>query len=142
MLDLKAYCWGHKYVAETLKWLAQMPEPILMARVFEGFTAGEDSFSSHPPLTPRDLARVLYSRQIVSQGMGSATQFPSLCPQAKVLEIHQSPTSEFLCNQNTNRKKMNFLKALKNGQTTSLHSRISRNTSKWLPKVCMKFDFI
>ena len=35
VLDLKAYYRGHKYVAETLKWLPQMPEPILMARIFD-----------------------------------------------------------------------------------------------------------
>jgi putative transposase len=33
--DLKAYYRGHKYVAETLKWLPQKPEPILMARIFD-----------------------------------------------------------------------------------------------------------
>lgn len=35
VLDLKAYYRGHKYVAETLKWLPQKPEPILMARIFD-----------------------------------------------------------------------------------------------------------
>ncbi len=35
VLDLKAFYRGHKYVAETLKWLPQMPEPILMARIFD-----------------------------------------------------------------------------------------------------------
>jgi IS4 transposase len=35
VLDLKAYYRGHKYVAETLKWLRQKPEPILMACIFD-----------------------------------------------------------------------------------------------------------
>jgi hypothetical protein len=35
VLDLKAHYRGHKYVAETLKWLPQKPEPILMARIFD-----------------------------------------------------------------------------------------------------------
>lgn len=35
VLDLKAYYRGHKYVTETLKWLPQKPEPILMAHIFE-----------------------------------------------------------------------------------------------------------
>lgn len=35
VLDLKAHYRGHKYVVETLKWLPQKPEPLLMARIFE-----------------------------------------------------------------------------------------------------------
>jgi putative transposase len=35
VLDLKAYYRGHKYVAETIKWLPQKPEPILLAQIFE-----------------------------------------------------------------------------------------------------------
>jgi len=35
VLDLKAHYRGHKYVVETLKWLPQKPEPILMARIFD-----------------------------------------------------------------------------------------------------------
>ena len=35
VLDLKAYYRGHKYVAETIKWLPQKPEPILLAHIFE-----------------------------------------------------------------------------------------------------------
>ncbi len=35
VLDLKAYYRGYKYVAETLKWLPQKPEPILIAHIFE-----------------------------------------------------------------------------------------------------------
>jgi hypothetical protein len=35
VLDLKAYFRGRKYVAETLKWLPQKPEPILMASIFD-----------------------------------------------------------------------------------------------------------
>jgi len=35
VLDLKAFFRGHKYVTETLKWLPQKPEPILMAHIFE-----------------------------------------------------------------------------------------------------------
>lgn len=34
VLDLKAHYRGHKYVTETLKWLRQKPEPILMAYIF------------------------------------------------------------------------------------------------------------
>jgi putative transposase len=34
VLDLKAHYRGYKYVAETLKLLPQMPEPILMSRIF------------------------------------------------------------------------------------------------------------
>lgn len=33
VLDLKAHFRGHKYVAETIKWLPQKPEPILMAQI-------------------------------------------------------------------------------------------------------------
>ncbi len=35
VLDLKAVFRGHKYVVETLKWLPQKPEPILMTLIFE-----------------------------------------------------------------------------------------------------------
>ena len=35
VLDLKAHFRGHKYVVETLKWLPQKPEPILMAQIFD-----------------------------------------------------------------------------------------------------------
>jgi len=35
VLDLKAHYRGHKYVTETLKWLRQKPEPILMAHIFD-----------------------------------------------------------------------------------------------------------
>jgi IS4 transposase len=35
VLDLKTFYRGHKYVAETIKWLPQKPEPILMARIFD-----------------------------------------------------------------------------------------------------------
>ena len=35
ILDLKAYCRGHKYVAETLQLLPQKPEPIVMAQIFD-----------------------------------------------------------------------------------------------------------
>ena len=35
VLDLKAHYRGHKYVTETLKWLRQKPEPILMTRIFD-----------------------------------------------------------------------------------------------------------
>lgn len=35
VLDLKAYYRGRKYVAETIKWLPQKPEPILLANIFD-----------------------------------------------------------------------------------------------------------
>ena len=35
VLDLKAHFRGHKYVVETLKWLPQKPEPILIAQIFD-----------------------------------------------------------------------------------------------------------
>lgn len=35
ILDLKAFCRGHKYVAETIKLLPQKPEPILLARILD-----------------------------------------------------------------------------------------------------------
>src|SRR5712691_1067987 len=35
VLDLKASCRGHKYVAETLKLLPQSPEPALIAEIFD-----------------------------------------------------------------------------------------------------------
>lgn len=35
VLDLKAYYRGHKYVAETIKWLPQKPEPIVLAQIFD-----------------------------------------------------------------------------------------------------------
>ena len=34
ILDLKAHYRGHKYVTETLKLLPEMPEPILINRIF------------------------------------------------------------------------------------------------------------
>jgi hypothetical protein len=35
VLDLKAYYRGRKFVAETIKWLPQKPEPILLAQIFD-----------------------------------------------------------------------------------------------------------
>ena len=35
LLDLKAHYRGCRYVAETLKFLPQKPEPILLADIFE-----------------------------------------------------------------------------------------------------------
>lgn len=35
VLDLKAHFRGRKYVAETIKWLPQKPEPILLTRIFD-----------------------------------------------------------------------------------------------------------
>ena len=34
VLDLKTHFRGHKYVTETLKLLPEMPEPILLERIF------------------------------------------------------------------------------------------------------------
>jgi putative transposase len=34
VLDLKAHCRGAKYVEETIKLLPEMPEPVLLARIF------------------------------------------------------------------------------------------------------------
>jgi len=34
ILDLKAYCRGHKYVQETIKLLPEKPEPILLIHIF------------------------------------------------------------------------------------------------------------
>ena len=34
VLDLKAHCRGVKYVEETLKMLPEMPEPVLLGRIF------------------------------------------------------------------------------------------------------------
>jgi len=38
VLDLKAHCRGHKYATETLKLLPQMPEPILLAQIYDRIT--------------------------------------------------------------------------------------------------------
>jgi hypothetical protein len=35
VLDLKAHFRGHKYVTETLKLLPEMPEPVLLARIYD-----------------------------------------------------------------------------------------------------------
>jgi putative transposase len=35
VLDLKAYFRGHKYVTETLKLLPEMPEPVLLSRIYD-----------------------------------------------------------------------------------------------------------
>jgi putative transposase len=35
VLDLKAYFRGHKYVTETLKLLPEIPEPILLAQIYD-----------------------------------------------------------------------------------------------------------
>jgi putative transposase len=63
VLDLKAYYRGHKYVAETLKWLSQMPEPILMARVFDKVSRLGRFHSPPLPLTPRDFGEGIGQRQ-------------------------------------------------------------------------------
>ena len=39
VLDLKALFRGHKYVSETLKFLPEMPEPVLLARIYARITA-------------------------------------------------------------------------------------------------------
>jgi putative transposase len=52
VLDLKAYYRGHKYVAETLKWLPQKPEPILIARIFEQVSRLGRIHSPRPSLNP------------------------------------------------------------------------------------------
>ncbi|MBN2389749.1 MAG: IS4 family transposase, partial [Anaerolineae bacterium] len=39
VLDLKAWFRGRKYVSETLKFLPEMPEPILLARIYAHITA-------------------------------------------------------------------------------------------------------
>jgi putative transposase len=52
VLDLKAYYRGHKYVAETLKWLPQKPEPILIARIFERVSRLGRIHSPRPSLNP------------------------------------------------------------------------------------------
>jgi putative transposase len=38
VLDLKTHCRGHKYATETLKLLPQMPEPILLAQIYDRIT--------------------------------------------------------------------------------------------------------
>lgn len=38
ILDLKAYCRGYKYVAETIKLLPEKPEPISLAQIFDRVT--------------------------------------------------------------------------------------------------------
>ncbi len=35
VLDLKAYYRGHKYVAETLKLLPEMPKPVLLTQIYD-----------------------------------------------------------------------------------------------------------
>ena len=52
VLDLKAYYRGHKYVAETLKWLPQKPEPILMARIFDSVSRLGRIHSPFPASNP------------------------------------------------------------------------------------------
>jgi putative transposase len=52
VLDLKAYYRGHKYVAETFKWLPQKPEPILIARIFERVSGLGRIHSPRPSLNP------------------------------------------------------------------------------------------
>ena len=39
VLDLKAWFRGRKYVTETLKLLPEMPEPVLLARIYARITA-------------------------------------------------------------------------------------------------------
>jgi putative transposase len=34
VLDLKAYFRGHRYVEETIKMLAEKPDPVLLAQIF------------------------------------------------------------------------------------------------------------
>ena len=52
VLDLKAYYRGHKYVAETIKWLPQKPEPILLAQVFDKVSCLGRVHDPFPSLTP------------------------------------------------------------------------------------------
>jgi hypothetical protein len=52
VLDLKASYCGRKFVAETIKWLPQKPEPILLAQIFDRVSClgrVHDPFSSLIP---------------------------------------------------------------------------------------------
>lgn len=50
VLDLKAFYRGHKYVAETLKWLPQKPDPILLGTIFNRISRLGRIHNSHPSL--------------------------------------------------------------------------------------------
>lgn len=52
VLDLKAYYRGHKYVAETIKWLPQKPEPILLAQIFDKVSCLGRVHDPFPSFTP------------------------------------------------------------------------------------------
>lgn len=52
VLDLKAHYRGYKYVAETLKWLPQRPEPILIARIFSQVACLGRIHASQPDFGP------------------------------------------------------------------------------------------
>ena len=51
-LDLKACFRGHKYVIETLKWLPKMPEPILLAQIYDHIASFGSIHSPKPGSTP------------------------------------------------------------------------------------------
>ncbi len=52
VLDLKAYYRGHIFVAETIKWLPQKPEPILLAQIFDKVSCLGRIHDLFPDLTP------------------------------------------------------------------------------------------
>jgi putative transposase len=52
VLDLKAHYRGSKYVAETLKWLPQKPEPFLMAHIMNNVSQLGRIHSPHPASIP------------------------------------------------------------------------------------------
>lgn len=52
VLDLKASYRGRKYVTETIKWLPQKPEPILLAQIFDKVSCLGRVHDPHPSLSP------------------------------------------------------------------------------------------
>lgn len=52
VLALKAYYRGRKYVAETIKWLPQKPEPILLAQIFDKVSCLGRIHDPFPDLSP------------------------------------------------------------------------------------------
>jgi putative transposase len=52
VLDLKAHFRGHKYVIETLKLLPELPEPVLLAQIYDQVAALGSIHTTNPVLNP------------------------------------------------------------------------------------------
>ena len=59
ILDLKAYARGHQYVCETVTWLPQTPEPMVMAQMLVQIAKLGSVHNAELALHLSSLAKVL-----------------------------------------------------------------------------------